>query len=140
MSKVTMSTRIEVPANEVWKLIGGFSALPDWHPAVEKCETDGEGVGSLRTLTLAGGGTIVERLERLQDDERQYTYSITDSPLPVSGYIATIRVRDEEDGKVSLVEWSSEFKPDGVPEQDAMKVIQGIYSAGFENLKKIFGA
>ena len=134
-----MSARIAVPVDDVWKLIGGFNGLPDWHPAVEESETDGDGEGSVRKLTLAGGGTIVERLERLEDDERQYTYSITDSPLPVSNYVATIRVRDDGDGTASLVEWSSEFQPAGVSESDAVKVIQEIYSAGLENLKKIFG-
>ena len=31
------------------------------------------------------------------------------------------------------------FAPAGVPESDATKAIQGIYGAGFENLKKILG-
>ena len=138
MSKVTMSIRIEAPADDVWKLIGGFNALPDWHPAVEKSETENGGNGSIRTLSLAGGGTIVERLEQLKEKDRLYTYSITDSPLPLSDYVATLRVRDVG-GKASVVEWSSEFRPDGVPEGDAVKVVEAIYSAGFENLQKIFG-
>ena len=139
MSKVSMSARLPAPVDEVWKRIGDFNALCDWHPAVDKSEVDGKGEGSVRKLTLVGGGTIVERLERLDEDGYQYVYSITDSPLPVSNYVATLRVRDEGDGKASLVEWSSEFEPVGVPENDAIKVIQGIYSAGFENLKKMFG-
>ncbi len=138
MAKVSMTTELKVPADEVWKLIGGFNALADWHPAIEKSETEGEGQGSVRTLSLVGGGTIVERLEQVDDNERLYSYSIVDSPLPVSDYVSTIRVRDEGDGTATLVEWSSEFAPAGVPESDAMKVIQGIYDAGFENLKKIF--
>jgi len=138
VSKVIISTRIAAPADDVWKLIGGFNGLPDWHPAVEKSETDGDGEGSVRKLALAGGGTIVERLERVEDDERQYTYSITDSPLPVSNYVATIRVRDDGDGTASLVEWSSEFQPAGVSESDAVKVIQGIYSAGGRKFEENF--
>ena len=139
MSQVTMSIRIEASAGDVWKLIGGFNSLPDWHPAVEKSETGNDGVGSIRTLSLAGGGTIVERLEQLNEKDRLYTYSIADSPLPLSDYVATLRVRDV-DGKTSIVEWSSEFRPDGVPENDAVKVVEAIYSTGFENLAKIFGS
>ncbi len=139
MSKVAMSQEFPVPADEVWKLIGRFNALPDWHPAVEKSEQEGEGVGATRTLHLAGGGTIVERLESMDDGERVYSYSILNSPLPVSNYHSTLRVRDGSDGKSTVVEWSSEFESKGVPEGDAAKVIQGIYEAGLENLKKMFG-
>lgn len=140
MAKVNMSTEVNVPADKLWELIGGFNALQDWHPAVEKSESKGQGKGATRTLSLAGGGTIVERLEEVNDNEHVYTYSIMDSPLPVANYVATIRVRDEGDGKKSIVEWSGEFNPSGASEQDAMKVVEGIYQAGLENLKKMFGA
>ena len=139
MAKVSVSTEIEVPADEVWKLVRGFNALPDWHPAVAESHTEGEGEGSVRRLSLVGGGTIVERLERLDENERLYSYSIVDGPLPVADYVSTIRVRDKGDGTAAVVEWSSEFRPSGASENDAMKAIQGIYDAGFENLKKIFG-
>ena len=139
MATVKMSTEVNVPADKLWEMIGGFNALPDWHPAVEKSELKGKGKGATRTLSLAGGGTIVERLEEVNDKEHVYTYTIMDSPLPVANYVATIRVRDEGDGKKSVVEWSSEFKPAGASEQDAMKVVQGIYQAGFDNLRKMFG-
>ncbi len=139
MTKVSMKTELKAPADEVWKLIGGFNALPDWHPAVAESTTEGEGEGSVRRLSLAGGGTIVERLESVDDNERRYSYSIVDSPLPVSNYRATISAREQGDGTATVVEWSSEFSPSGASESDATKVIQGIYDAGFDNLKKMFG-
>ena len=135
MTKVSMSTNLNVSADQVWKLIGGFNALPDWHPAVENSELTQE--GQTRTLSLAGGGTLVEKLEKVDDGARTYTYSIVDGPLPVANYTATIKVSGEGDN--STIEWSSEFEPAGAPEQDAMKAIEGIYQAGFDNLKKMFG-
>jgi len=135
MTKVSMSTNLNVSADQVWKLIGGFNALPDWHPAVENSELTQE--GQTRTLSLAGGGTLVEKLEKVDDGARTYTYSIVDGLLPVANYTATIKVSGEGDN--STIEWSSEFEPAGAPEQDAMKAIEGIYQAGFDNLKKMFG-
>jgi len=44
-----------------------------------------------------------------------------------------------EDGEGSRIEWSSEFSPAGASETEARKVIEGVYQAGFENLKKMFG-
>ena len=49
----------------------------------------------MRRLSLAGGGTIVEKLVRLDDKERVYSYSIIDSPLPVVNYVSTISVKDD---------------------------------------------
>ena len=135
MAKVKMTVDLEAAPDDVWKLIGGFNALPDWHPAVEKSELEEE--GQTRKLSLAGGGTIIEKLIKKSDQERLYSYSIENSPLPVSNYTATISVR-EENGNTQ-VEWSSEFTPMGVPENDAVDVIKGIYQAGFDNLNKLFG-
>ena len=138
MAKVSMSTDLNASADQVWKMIGGFNTLPDWHPAVEKSELNE--AGETRTLSIAGGATIVEKLESVDDGARTYTYSIVDSPLPVSNYKATITVSGEGDG--STLEWSSEFDTVsgmGASEQDAMAAVQGIYQAGFDNLKKMFG-
>lgn len=135
MAKVEMKTELNVAADKVWELIGGFNALPDWHPAVEKSELQEE--GSMRHLSLAGGGTIIEKLVKTDDHEKVYSYSIIDSPLPVSNYTATISVKDDGEGN-STVEWSSEFEAKGAAENEAMDVIAGIYQAGFDNLKKMF--
>lgn len=135
MADVSMSTKLMVPADQVWKLIGGWNALADWHPAIEKSEL--EGGGQVRRLHLVGGGEIVETLESHDESARTYTYEINSSPLPVAKYKATITVRDEENG--AKVEWSSDFEPSGATEGDAVATIQGIYQAGFDNLKKLFG-
>jgi len=135
MAQVSMSSDYNVSPEKVWDLIGKFHALPDWHPAVENSDIE-EG-GQVRRLHLVGGGEIVERLEPSNDDERVYRYSIMSSPLPVINYAAEIRVTGEGDS--ATVQWSSTFDPAGVGETDAMKVIEGIYQAGFDNLKKMFG-
>lgn len=136
MAKINMKTGLNVAPDEVWKLVGNFNTLADWHPDVEKSELSEE--DSIRSLSLAGGSKIVEKLIKVDDKERIYSYSIVDSPLPVSNYVATISVKDNGDGKTTM-EWSSEFEADGAAENEAMDVVAGIYQAGFDNLKKMFG-
>ena len=138
MTAVKVSQELPVPAQAVWSVIGGFNGLPDWHPAVEKSETKTEEGARIRTLSLAGGGQIVERLESADENERTYTYSILSGPLPVADYTATIKVTDSGSG--CSIEWSSEFTPSGAPEGEAVAAIRGVYEAGFENLKRMFGA
>jgi hypothetical protein len=139
MAKVQMSTTLPVSAQTVWDTIGNFNALANWHPGVAQSEqTTTKDGATVRRLTLTGGGTIVERLERQSDKERLYSYSILESPLPVANYVATLKVRDEG-GNRCAVEWSSEFEPSGAPQSQAEQVIRGIYEAGFKNLKAMFG-
>ncbi|HEY5206196.1 MAG TPA: SRPBCC family protein, partial [Roseiarcus sp.] len=58
----------------LWKKIGDFCGIGDWHPAVEKCvlSTDGK----QRTLSLRGGGMLVEALETVDNATQTYTYTI----------------------------------------------------------------
>jgi len=136
VTKVSMQSPVNMSADDVWKLIGQFNALPDWHPAVTSSKL--EDGGRIRRLSLLGGGEIVERLEQIEQGDRLYRYSIVSGPLPVANYTATLRVKEDGKGKAT-VEWSSEFDPAGATETDATAAVQEIYKAGFEKLRKLFG-
>lgn len=136
MTKVHVSQQLNVPAAEVWGLVGEWNALPDWLPAVVKSELRED--GKVRVLTLAGGGTIEERLERADEGTRSYSYALMAGPLPVANYKATIAVKDRGDG-AATVEWSSDFEAREAAEDDAAALIRDIYTSGFSNLRRIFG-
>ncbi len=136
MLSVHMQVELKASPDEVWKLIGGFNDLPDWLPPIEKSTLDE--AGKIRHLSLAGGGEIVELLEEHNDEERYYRYSIIDSPLPLSNYVATLRVHAQGGGAHSIVDWSSNFNADGAPDEEAIAPVKGVYQAGFDQLQKIF--
>lgn len=139
MTKVNMSTKLPVPARTVWDTIGGFNNVAQWHPAVAKSEESKDKDATVRTLSLRGGGGIVERLDAKDDKSRTYSYTILESPFPVASYKAVLHVEEGKDGGCT-VEWSSEFQPSGAPESEVLKVVRGIYDAGFQNLQKMFGS
>lgn len=113
----------------VWEVVGPFCAIADWHPAVSACTETTEGGTPRRTLTLAGGGTIVEDEVSRDEAQRFYTYRIVDSPLPVTDYTSTIRV---EDGRIV---WSGTFAAKaGATEAQAAEVMGGIYAAGLDGI------
>ena len=120
----------------MWSLIGGFNALPDWLPPIEKSEL--EEAGQTRRLSLVGGGTVIEKQKKIDENERSCTYSIVDSPLPLNNYLATLKVIEDNDG--CTVNWSSQFDPTDATEDEAADVARGIYQTGFDSLKKTFGA
>ena len=68
MAKVSMNCAVNIGADELWKMIGQFNALPDWHPAVTSSKL--EDGGKLRRLSLLGGAQTVERLEKIDDGDR----------------------------------------------------------------------
>ena len=138
MPKVTMSTPVAMNADALWQAMGSFAAIGNWHPMMEKVESEGEKKGSMRTLQLIGGAKLVERLEEVSPTERLYRYSIIESPLPISNYFSEIRVKDNGDG-TSLVEWSSDFDVNTGNETDVVKTVQEVYQAGLDNITKLYG-
>lgn len=126
---------IHASAPDVWDLIGDFGAIGKWLPAVAESRCEGQGIGMLRRLRLVSGGTLVERLDDMNDAERFYSYRIVEGSLPVSDYYATLWIRPAYDAPSCTVEWSGAFLPRGVPDTDAQMVIQSIYQAGIDNLR-----
>jgi hypothetical protein len=114
-----------------WLKVGDFCSIGVWHPAVATCVLSHG--NKIRTLSLKGGGTIVERLLKWDADGKSYTYTIVSSPLPVKNYVSTIKV--VPDGNGSDVIWTGKYKAvKGTSDADAKKVIDGIYKAGADVL------
>lgn len=135
MLSTKASVDIAATPDQVWALAGGFTSLKDLQPTLLKCEA-GEG-GRLRHIEAPSGEVIVERLEAFDDKQRFYSYSLVTSPFPVRDYLATIRVTAQGGGR-SLVEWSGKFTADGVSDEAAIALFQGIYSGGLAALEQQF--
>lgn len=138
MATVSSVIEIPLPADQVWQLVGGFNSLPDWLPFIVKSEpSDG---GRVRHLQTADGGVVVERLQTFDNVGRTYSYTIEQSPFPVSAYLATLQVEalSESSAKVT---WSGVFTPAaGVTDQAVEELFAGVYSGGLEALRANFPA
>lgn len=134
---VEESTTLPVPPAALWKLIGDFDGLPQWHPAVEASSitrgTD-NAPGAVRTLSLKGGGQIDEELLAYDARQHSMTYRINRSPLPVSQYTSTVTIVPQGNG--SRMIWKGEFqRTDAVDDAKAVGIFSGIYRAGFDSLR-----
>ena len=62
MAKVTVSSVIDAPVEDVWRVIRDFNGLPSWHPRmVESHIEDGlaaDQVGCVRNFKLVSGATL----------------------------------------------------------------------------------
>ncbi len=142
--KVIEAINIKASPDAVWAKLKDFNGMTAWHPAVVKsAATDGNNVGSERTLTLKDGGKVVETLEAYSDTDKKFSYRAHEhGALPVSNYTSTISVK-AGDGGLTLVEWRGAFyraypnndPPPGQDDETAVKAITDVYKTGLANLK-----
>jgi len=143
--KVIEKITINAPPAAVWAKVKNFDALKDWHPAIaESPASQGNTIGSVRSLKLKGGGELTETLEGYDDAAMKYSYRAKDGgALPVTNYTSTLIVTGS--GNQSVVEWRGAFYRghpgnEPPPEQNddaAVKAITGVYQGGLANLKKL---
>ena len=157
--KVEESIIINAKPADVWNVIKNFDSINTWHPAIESTNASGNDNGATRTLTLTNGGTIDEKLKKIDSEKMIMNYEITNMSnageiddhgephevpvVPVSKYKAWLSVK--ADGEGSKVTWKGKFfrayhghqkiPPKELDDNTAKAAISGIYKAGLENLK-----
>ena len=119
-------------AEAAWAAIGDFCGIGLWHPVVEKCEISSKDGATYRTLSLKGGGKILEKQVAFDAAKMAYTYTIEESPLPVQNYTSTMRVAAKDKG--ATIEWSGNFASKGATDEEAVKTMTGVYQAGIDAL------
>jgi hypothetical protein len=133
---VTEKVDLAASPSRTWSTIRDFMGWQAWHPAfagTKLVKGDGNTKGSVRLLSAKDGAQFTEELVSHDALARTYKYRIMESPAPVANYVSTLEVREHNGG--STVVWSSTFtvKP-GTTEEEARKLISGIYRLGLDNL------
>ena len=98
-----------------------------------KCEISKKDGVTFRTLSLKGGGTILEKQTNWDNKAKTYSYTIEESPLPVANYKATLSVKPKGSG--SEVLWISNFNAKGADDAKASSTIGGIFDAGLTGIE-----
>lgn len=156
--QVIESVVINAPVDRVWELVGDFSGLHKWHPAIQSTEMKGE---YKRILSLSADKKITEWLINRDAEKMKLKFKITHMSvtetfefagrrverevLPVNTYTALLSVSAEGEG--SKVTWKGEFyrpylltppTPEGMSDKDATGTISSVYRAGLDHLKVLF--
>lgn len=143
MAKVTISSVIDAPIEKVWARIRDFNGLPNWHPRMVSSHIedgkDATAIGCVRNFQLASGPTLREKLTAFSDEDFLCSYSILETPQPLTNHKATLQLRRVTDGDRTYAEWTASF--DAAPE-DADKLAKGmgenVFQGGFNALKEHF--
>ena len=144
MARVYVSSVISAPLDAVWDRVRDFNGLPKWHPRMRESRIEdglpSDKVGCIRNFKLQNGDTIREKLLGLSDYDKVCTYSILESPMPITDYVATLRLTPVTDGDICFAQWSAEFECAPDDEGELKKRLSAdVFKAGFDALKQHFG-
>ena len=137
---VFASTVIAAPAEKVWTVVRDFIGLTNWSNVVSAAhitnDRAADQVGAVRQLKIVDGGEFVETLVALSDEDMLLQYDIVDGPIPVTDYIATMRVYPVTANDTAYVTWSAAFDT-ADDQRDLMRTVVGeqICAGGLEALK-----
>lgn len=143
MARVFVSSVIDAPPARVWERVRDFNGMPKWHPRIRDSRIENgepsDKIGCVRDFHLQNGDRLREKLFGLSDYDMFCTYGILESPMPLTNYVATLRLTPITDGERTFIEWTAEF--DCAPEV-ADDLVNGIgtnvFQGGFDALKRHF--
>ena len=141
MPRIYTSSVIDAPAAKVWEKVRDFNALPRWHPRIRESRIENgepsDKIGCVRDFRLQNGDRLREKLLGLSDYDMFCTYAILESPMPLTDYMATLRLTPISDGNRTFIEWSAEFDCAAEAAADLVdSIATNVFQAGFDALKR----
>ncbi|GMB79584.1 SRPBCC family protein [Shinella zoogloeoides] len=145
MARVFVSSVIDAPAAKVWERVRDFNGLPRWHPRIRDSRIENgdpaDRIGCVRDFHLQNGDRIREKLLGLSDYDMFCTYAILESPMPLTNYVANLRLTPVTDGERTFAEWTAEFDCEPEVAEDLVNGIgTNVFQGGFDALKRHFGS
>lgn len=140
MPSIFYSTIVNAPLDVVWNEIRDFGALDAWHPLIVACEIEdqeaSDKVGCVRKFTLEDGALFREKLLAMNDFKKTFSYSIEESPLPITNYVATMKFTTVTEGNLTFASWSSTFDCPADSEGELTELVEnGVYKSGLDSIK-----
>tara|TARA_R110002049_G_scaffold308150_1_gene511127 strand:- start:28817 stop:29251 length:435 start_codon:yes stop_codon:yes gene_type:complete len=131
---VTAERDINVPAARAWAVLSRFDDI-SWGGDMGRIEYEGEGVGMVRRLYMVPGSTTIERLDAMDHENMQFSYSVPEGmPMPIDNYKATVSVTPTGDSQCR-VRWVSEGASTDASEQDAEIMLSNFLNTLLQTLE-----
>ena len=109
--EVTRTLQLKHAKADVWRLIGGFCDVDNWHPEIARCDLKVIDGKLHRVLTTSGGSQFVD--QRIAKEQGlSYTYGTSEGPLPAGNFISTLSIEPIAPNGGARVTWSANFSSD----------------------------
>lgn len=125
-----VSVDMAVPPATAWVLAGDPGRVHEWFDPVTSVSVEDD----MRTVTMASGATLVERLVDRDDETMTYSYEVVSGIPGLTSHRATIRVVAV--GPNSRVSWRQVATSD-VEGYDIEARLSGIMTAGLEHMREM---
>ncbi len=105
MPEFTITRHINAPVEAVWEVLHDFGDIQRWSPGVKVSELTSEGPvteGSTRRCEFAPFGSVHERIEAHQPNERLTVHLYETFKLPITHAVADFNIAAADEGGTSL--------------------------------------
>lgn len=143
--KYESQVTLKASPQKAWDSFKTFGAIHEWHPATEGTRLlvgeNGKPL-AVREFQLKGGGFVISELLAYDESKKRFKYRIIKTNLPLANYVAEMWVAPAVGGG-SVVHWRGSFqRPDETPQasqgdEDTVKLVQGVFKAGLDNIAVI---
>ena len=109
MTIYSFRREVNLPIEEVWSLIGGFTKAPSPEIKVEvekEGDVDANGVGTIRKITI--GKVSVREILDSANPPYSFTYRIL-SGAPMKEYLGKVRFEPKENS--TIIHWQADLTP-----------------------------
>lgn len=137
--KVNVVNKLSFEANSdsVWTYLSNLGNLQNLIPSTIKTSIlEGEGVGSVVTLTLQNGGKVEEEVVKLNNRKKQICYKMIETPLPIRDYMGCFKVRRLKNKQVEVI-FSAGFSVQENNRLERIEVFHNLQLELLNNLKNI---
>ncbi len=132
---VVIEKNLGVSADKAWAAIRDIGGLDRWFPIISACTVEGEGVGALRVLTLAGGGgEMRDRIVEICDAKKRLRYERPHLPFPVSDYRGEVEIRG--DGASCVLTWTVRFNVEPAKRDEVAGLVRSAISDGVDGMER----
>lgn len=133
ITTVVETIDVEGPASTVWQIIGSFD-VETWHPLVERCTVDAEDPPTRTIETKGDNGTFIESQTMRDDVAFMYSYRTISGPLPVDGFVSTIKVVGRGPDS-STISWDCAYTlSDDNAASATEAAVRGIFTSGLDSV------
>lgn len=139
--------KIEVDAapDAVWAILADPAGYADWHPDIAAVTMEGEGAGAKRRVEFADGGSVVDGIDRIDQENREIRWRLSHEDIesfPASYYTNSVSVTAAGDG--SEVAWKASFfradttnePEDRFSDEAAVAAMEKLIADGLAGLKQ----
>ncbi|HIF18337.1 MAG TPA: SRPBCC family protein [Cycloclasticus sp.] len=124
---------INASPNTAWDLIGPFETMQSWFPGIINTKIEGNGIGTVRHLTMPDDAVFLDKLT--EQGDMYYRYTIVGGEVPFENYLGTVSVVSNNRG--STLKYHASIDVSEENRDASVAFLKELYTNAFKNVKSM---